>query len=259
MGSVRAGVRSRSGDVRAGVRSPVTHCRYAPGRWGSRGFPAEAVTFYEGLGADNSRAYWQANKDVYVQPSAARWTAGRGRCRRSGRSTSSARTGTCASPRTRRRTRTTSPRTARARAAPATTSTSRPSGMFAGSGYYHMASDQLERFRAAVDDDGLGPQIERSSRCCEAAACGRARWTTLKTAPRGYAEGPPADRTAAPQGTRRHPRVAAGQVDAHQGGRQAGARHVDRRGPARTSGSTPTSAPRPCRPTKARLAPLQSA
>ena len=32
---------------------------------GFTGFPAEAVTFYEGLGADNSRAYWQANKDVY--------------------------------------------------------------------------------------------------------------------------------------------------------------------------------------------------
>ena len=32
--------------------------------------------------------------------------------------------------------------------------------MFAGSGYYHMATDQLERFRTAVDDDRLGPRIE---------------------------------------------------------------------------------------------------
>src|SRR6266508_1112765 len=30
-----------------------------------RGFPEEAVRFYEGLAADNSKAYWQANKEVY--------------------------------------------------------------------------------------------------------------------------------------------------------------------------------------------------
>lgn len=29
------------------------------------GFPAEAFTFYEGLAADNSRAYWAANRDSY--------------------------------------------------------------------------------------------------------------------------------------------------------------------------------------------------
>ena len=32
-------------------------------------------------------------------------------------------------------------------------------GMFAGSGYYHMASDQLERFRQALDDDAFGGEI----------------------------------------------------------------------------------------------------
>ena len=30
-----------------------------------RGWPAEAITFYEGLEADNSKTYWTANKDVY--------------------------------------------------------------------------------------------------------------------------------------------------------------------------------------------------
>jgi uncharacterized protein (TIGR02453 family) len=29
------------------------------------GFPEEALDFYEGLEADNSRTYWQANKEVY--------------------------------------------------------------------------------------------------------------------------------------------------------------------------------------------------
>ncbi len=31
------------------------------------GFPADAVAFYRGLQADNSRGYWQAHKDVYVR------------------------------------------------------------------------------------------------------------------------------------------------------------------------------------------------
>ena len=31
------------------------------------GFPPEAITFYRGLEADNSRSYWQANKDVYTR------------------------------------------------------------------------------------------------------------------------------------------------------------------------------------------------
>jgi uncharacterized protein (TIGR02453 family) len=32
-----------------------------------RGFPAEALEFYEGLEADNSKAYWQDNKALYEQ------------------------------------------------------------------------------------------------------------------------------------------------------------------------------------------------
>ena len=32
---------------------------------GFRGFPPEALTFYEGLEADNSKAYWTANKRIY--------------------------------------------------------------------------------------------------------------------------------------------------------------------------------------------------
>jgi uncharacterized protein (DUF2461 family) len=32
-----------------------------------RGFPPEAITFYEGLEADNSKSYWTANKHIYDQ------------------------------------------------------------------------------------------------------------------------------------------------------------------------------------------------
>ncbi|MFT3855595.1 MAG: DUF2461 domain-containing protein [Ilumatobacteraceae bacterium] len=64
-------------------------------------------------------------------------------------------------------------------------------GMLAGSGYYHMATDQLERFRQAVDDDVLGPQIEAivaglTRDGFQASAIG-----SLKTAPRGYAKDHP--------------------------------------------------------------------
>jgi uncharacterized protein (DUF2461 family) len=38
-----------------------------------RGFPADAISFFEGLVADNSREYWTANKDTYEQPSRGRW------------------------------------------------------------------------------------------------------------------------------------------------------------------------------------------
>src|SRR5947208_7921849 len=32
---------------------------------GFRGFPAEAIEFYEGLEADNSKSYWTAHKQMY--------------------------------------------------------------------------------------------------------------------------------------------------------------------------------------------------
>jgi uncharacterized protein (TIGR02453 family) len=40
-----------------------------------RGWPAEALEFYEGLAADNSRAYWQAHKEVYERDVRAPMTA----------------------------------------------------------------------------------------------------------------------------------------------------------------------------------------
>lgn len=58
-------------------------------------------------------------------------------------------------------------------------------GLYAGSGLYQLASDQLERYRAAVDDDAQGGAL--------AAALGSARGAgldiegqSLRTAPRGY-------------------------------------------------------------------------
>jgi uncharacterized protein (TIGR02453 family) len=58
-------------------------------------------------------------------------------------------------------------------------------GLFAASGYYQMARDQLERFREAVADDEAGPELER-----RLAAITKKGFTVggeaLKVAPRGY-------------------------------------------------------------------------
>src|SRR3954454_2706987 len=56
-------------------------------------------------------------------------------------------------------------------------------GLFVGAGYHHMASDQLERYRAAVADDRSGPVLERvvgETRAARLDVGGDA----LKTAPR---------------------------------------------------------------------------
>ncbi len=58
-------------------------------------------------------------------------------------------------------------------------------GLLAGSGYHMMASDQLDRFRQAVADSRLGPQL--LTRIVTAQEQGLELWgETLTTAPRGY-------------------------------------------------------------------------
>lgn len=58
-------------------------------------------------------------------------------------------------------------------------------GLYAGTGYHQMASDQLGRFRAAVDDDGTGPQLAAAAAAAQAAGLELAG-PSLRTAPRGY-------------------------------------------------------------------------
>jgi uncharacterized protein (TIGR02453 family) len=58
-------------------------------------------------------------------------------------------------------------------------------GLFAGTGYYVLAADQLSRFREAVADDTAGPALERAIAAAEAAGV-ETFGEALKTAPRGY-------------------------------------------------------------------------
>ena len=58
-------------------------------------------------------------------------------------------------------------------------------GLFVAAGYHHPAADQLERYRAAVDDDRTGPELERL--VAERRAAGdELGGEALKTAPRGF-------------------------------------------------------------------------
>jgi len=55
-----------------------------------------------------------------------------------------------------------------------------------GTGYYMMAKDQLARYRAAIDADKTGRQLERIIAKLTAAGIDVTAHDTLKTAPRGY-------------------------------------------------------------------------
>ena len=59
-------------------------------------------------------------------------------------------------------------------------------GLFVASGFYHMTSDQLERYRAAVDDARRGGQLVKLVREVEGAGLDVHVRDALKTAPRGY-------------------------------------------------------------------------
>jgi uncharacterized protein (TIGR02453 family) len=153
---------------------------------GFSGFPAEAMTFYEGLAADNSRTYWQANKPVFdravKQPMhdllaeladygpfhvfrpnrdvrfSADKTPYKDHIGAYGESEGGAGHYVQFS----------------------------ASGMLAGAGYYQMASDQLDRFRSALDSDVLGAELERIAAVVERGGLQLGAISELKTAPRGY-------------------------------------------------------------------------
>lgn len=58
-------------------------------------------------------------------------------------------------------------------------------GLYAGSGYHQLAGDQLERFRAAVDDDAAGDALGAAVAAAEDAGLD-VEGQSLRTAPRGY-------------------------------------------------------------------------
>jgi uncharacterized protein (TIGR02453 family) len=153
-----------------------------------KGWPAEALEFYEGLEADNSRSYWTANKAVYDEAVHAPMAAllaelekefGPGKIYRPYRDLRF-------SP-----DKTPYKTVIGASLAEGGYVQLSARGLAAASGMYHMAVDQLDRYRRAVAEDLTGERLEH----LVAEAAGEKIVITardsLKTSPRGYAKDHP--------------------------------------------------------------------
>jgi uncharacterized protein (TIGR02453 family) len=150
------------------------------------GFPEEAIRFYEGLIADNNRAYWQTNKPVFESAVRAPMLALLGELADRGpyhvfRPNRDVRFSKDKAP-------------YKDHIAAYGESEGgagfyvqfSATGMVAGSGYYHMAADQLERFREALDADAVGGEIAAITQRLRTEGLEFTAMETLKTAPRGY-------------------------------------------------------------------------
>lgn len=152
-----------------------------------RGWKVEALEFFEGLEAENTRAYWQAHKHVYdtlvrppmeellreLEPEFGEWKVFRPyRDVRFSADRSPYKTNIAAT------------------IGDGYVSLS-ADALAAGSGYYDMAPDQLERFRKAVDDDRTGGEIAGIVASARRSGYDIAAHHVLKTAPKGFARDHP--------------------------------------------------------------------
>jgi uncharacterized protein (TIGR02453 family) len=147
-----------------------------------QGWPVEAFEFFEGLEADNSKPYWQQNKDRYetlvrapmeelIDELAPEW--GEGKIFRPYRDI---RFSPDKSPY----------KTNIAATIGAGYVHLSAEGLGAGSGMWHMAPDQLERYRQAVSEDRSGAALEGLVAKARSAGVTVTGHELLKTAPKGY-------------------------------------------------------------------------
>lgn len=155
-----------------------------------RGFPSEALEFWEGLEVDNSKSYWTAHKDIYESAVLGPMEALLEAC---------SDLGSFRIFRPYRDVRFSRDKSPYKTAMGAMTESEAGSlyyvqlsaqGLYVASGYYHLDPDQLERYRAAVAGDA-GEDLEPVVRALERAGCELGAAETLKTAPRGYAKDHP--------------------------------------------------------------------
>jgi uncharacterized protein (TIGR02453 family) len=153
-----------------------------------KGWKAEALDFYEGLEADNSKAYWTANKDAFerlVHGPMAELIAelseeyGEGKIYRPYRDV-----------------RFSADKTPYKTALGASLSRGgyvqiSANGLAAGSGMWMMAADQLDRYRKAVDDERTGGELVGIVAAGAADDLQISGHDSLKSAPRGYAKDHP--------------------------------------------------------------------
>lgn len=148
-----------------------------------RGWPVEALEFYEGLEADNSRTYWTSHLHVYEQKVRAPMLEllaelepefGAGKLFRPYRDV-----------------RFSADKTPYKTTIAASLERGgyiqlSANGLAAGAGMYVMAPDQLDRYRRAVAADSSGRELERIVERAERDGMTITGHDALKTAPRGY-------------------------------------------------------------------------
>jgi uncharacterized protein (TIGR02453 family) len=154
-----------------------------------RGFPAEAFEWFAGLERDNSKAYFTATREFYERDVRGGLEAmleelcdefgGDVRVFRQQRDL---RFSPDKSP---YKTRTYGVIHSRPGDVAALYAQLSAGGLYAGTGYYQLAPDQLERFRAAVADEGAGRALVAAAAAAQDAGLELAG-ETLRTAPRGY-------------------------------------------------------------------------
>jgi uncharacterized protein (TIGR02453 family) len=149
---------------------------------GFTGWPASAIEFFEGLEADNSKAYWNEHKAVYERDVKAPMAAlldelagefGESRLFRPYRDVRFS-----------------------ADKSPYKTSVAgmagdcyvhlSADGLLAGAGTYHMAPDQLQRYRVAVDHESSGQQLQHIVAVLSKSGLEVHGSDSLKSAPKGY-------------------------------------------------------------------------
>ena len=147
------------------------------------GWPAEALEFYEGLAADNSKTYWTAHKACYERDVHAPMTEllaeleaefGEGRIFRPYRDV-----------------RFSADKSPYKTAIGATLADGgylqlSAKGLAAGSGMYQMAPDQLDRYRRAVAGDLTGDELQKVIAVVGEHGIEVQGHQSLKSAPRGY-------------------------------------------------------------------------
>ncbi len=151
------------------------------------GFAPDALSFFEGLEADNSKPFWQANKPRYeesiriplrallaeLEPEFGEF--------RTFRPNNDVRFSKNKTPY-----KTQVGSVAEGEGGAIFYVQLSAAGLMVGSGYYAMASDQLDRFRQAVDDDHRGAEVAKIGAALAAAGYRLGAISELKTAPRGY-------------------------------------------------------------------------
>ena len=152
-----------------------------------RGWPAEALEFFEGLEADNSKSYWQRNKTVYetlirapmealIAELAPEW--GESRVMRPYRDI--------------RFSADKSPYKIYIGAMVGNGYVQLTGeGLGAGAGMWEILPDQLERYRQAVLNDRTGKKLGRVVEDARSAGLKVTGHGVLKTAPKGYPKGHP--------------------------------------------------------------------